>query len=463
MVVTQVDLLIIRLYKIFKKPASKGMLLVLMVIIAMIWANSPFYESYEHFIHMEFILGFDNHNISHSLHAWINDGLMAVFFFTVGLEIKSEIIQGELSTIKKATLPVISAFGGMIVPALLFLAINYGTESQNAWGIPMATDIAFTLGIISLLGSKVSNKLKVFLTALATADDLGAILVIAFFLTPTLNNEFLIYSATFLALMALGNYLGIRNVWFYFTFGFLGLWMGLLFSGIHATLAGVLGAFTIPATRKVYYKEFERNVNNWLQTLRSTGLNGGRMLSHHQDRILHKMIRETKRTRTPLQIIETSLLPVVNFVILPLFALANAGVRIEGDFLEMALHPVSIGIILGLVGGKVIGITLFSYASVKLGMANLTEGASWKKITGLGFFAGIGFTMSLFIAELAIKDPIILANAKVGIIIASVLSSLIGILWFSRISNKTQQLSNRKLLARLRSIQVAKISKKQIS
>ncbi|MGB5818701.1 MAG: Na+/H+ antiporter NhaA [Saonia sp.] len=439
MIITPADKFIESVHKLFGKPYAKGLVLLVMVLVAMIWANSDFYESYQYFFHMPFTIGFEGFALTEPVHIWINDGLMAVFFFSVGLEIKKEVLQGELSTLKKASLPVFAALGGMIVPALIFFAFNYGTEAQKAWGIPMATDIAFTLGLISLLGSAISNKLKVFLTALATADDLGAILVIALFLTPFIDLQSLIAGGIYLGIMIGANYLGIRNMWFYLIVGVLGLWIALLLSGIHATLAGVLGALTIPASRKIREGEYQEDLRKWVANFDSTCNSPDALLTHKQEEIISNIIIDSKRAGTPLQRIERKLSPIVNYLILPLFALANAGVRIEGDFLEMVLHPVSLGIIFGLVAGKVVGIAAFSYLLVKSGKGQLPDGSDWKRVIGVGLFAGIGFTMSLFIAELALDNEVLLAKAKVGIITASVIASLLGFLWFALFANKNSQ------------------------
>lgn len=437
MITTPADTVIESIRLLFVRPYAKGLVLLAMVIIAMVWANSSFYESYDHFFHTSFTIGFEGFAITEPVHIWINDGLMAVFFFSIGLEIKREFIQGELSSFKKAALPIFAALGGMVVPALLFYSINYGTEAQKAWGIPMATDIAFTLGLISLLGSLVSDKLKMFLTALATADDLGAILVIAFFLTPFIDLESLVAAAIYLGIMITANYLGVRNFWFYLTVGVLGLWIALLLSGIHATLAGVLGALTIPARRKITEKEFQKDLNQWLVEFNSSCDSPDALLTHQQEDIIEKITINGKRAGTPIQRIERKLAPVINFMILPLFALANAGVHIEGDLIKMLIHPVSLGIMVGLVVGKVMGIFLFSYVWVKTGLGQIPKNSDWNQILGLGLFAGIGFTMSLFIAELALTDKSILAKAKVAIIAASVLSSLLGFIWFRFMVKRT--------------------------
>jgi NhaA family Na+:H+ antiporter len=430
MKVTPADRLIDQVIAKFNRPYTQGLLLLLMVVIAMTWANSPYYESYHHFFERPFTIGFTNGGITESLHVWINDALMAIFFFTVGLEIKREVMEGELSTPKKAALPIVAALGGMVIPASIFLLFNYGTSAQDAWGIPMATDIAFAIGLMSLLGRSVSGRVKVYLTALATVDDLGAIIVIAIFLSGGINVEGLIASAIWLSLMLSANYFGVRNMWFYIIVGIFGLWVAVFSSGLHATIAGVLGALTIPATRKITEQEFKVHLKSWSERFVIYNRSSHDLLTKRQDRIIARIARDLKRAGTPLQRVERKLTPFVNYFVLPLFALANAGVHIEGNFVEMLTHPVSIGILAGLVVGKVVGIFSFSYLSVKLGFGTKPEQTGWNQVLGLGFFAGIGFTMSLFIAELALQDEQLLTYAKLAIITASMISAIFGLVWF---------------------------------
>ncbi len=425
-----VDIFIDDVSNRFSNSIAKGMLLLAMVVAAMLWANSPYGESYFHFFEMEFTIGFKNFALTKPLHIWINDGLMSIFFFTVGLEIKREVLAGELSQLRKAALPVAAAIGGMIFPALLFYSLNYGTEASNAWGIPMATDIAFALGMIALAGKAISNNGRIFLTALATVDDIGAILVIAFFLTPQIDFQSLFAGAVYLGIMGLANAIGVRNMWFYVLVGVLGLWVALLLSGIHATLAGVLGALTIPANRKVTELEYKTHLKSWIGDFEDTCTSDDSLLTEAQEDILHKVVVESRRAGTPLQRVECLLSPAVNFLILPLFALSNAGVKITEDFFEMLMHPISLGIIAGLVSGKVLGISICSRLLVRVGIGKLPENVSWKSLYGMGMLAGIGFTMSLFIAELALEDEVLLSTAKIGILTASVVSAILGLLWF---------------------------------
>ncbi len=430
------DKLIEKINSLFKASYADSVLLLIMVVVAMIWANSEFYESYNHLFHSNFTIGFEGFAITEPLHIWINDGLMAMFFFIVGLEIKKEFLEGELSTVRKALLPIVAAIGGMVLPAVIFLGFNYGTEAQGAWGIPMATDIAFALGLVGLVGTAVSSELKIFLTSLATADDLGAILVIAIFLTPSIDGISLFASGVYLLIMIFANSFGVRNMWFYIIVGIFGLWIAILLSGIHATLAGVLGAFTIPANRKILESEYRDNLNIWAAEFDESCSVTDRLLSDKQRLILRDVNRSTARAGTPLQRIEYKLSPFVYYFVLPLFALANAGVRIEGNLFDMMFHPLSLGIIAGLVVGKVVGITGLSYMMVKSRLGDKPVGATWSSMFGVGLFAGIGFTMSLFIAELAIEDKQLLDIAKVGILTASTLAALLGLFWFSILNRR---------------------------
>ena len=407
------------------KPVS-GVLLFVAVIVALVWANSQWKDSYHHLWEIPFSIGFgENYIISKTLHHWINDGLMAVFFFVVGLEIKREVMAGDLSTWKKASLPAAAAVGGMIFPAIVYSIFNWGAPTESGWGIPMATDIAFTLGVLSLLGKRVPLSLKLFLTALAIVDDLGAVLVIAFFYTDNLLPLYLEYGAGFLAFLMLMNYLGVRKARLYAIVGICGLWYAFLLSGVHATIAGVLLAFTIPAKTKINKRGFISHVKSLLDKLQRT-TSKGQYLSDEQHEIIEDIKEEREKIETPLQKLEYNLNPAVAFVILPLFALANAGIEIQPESWSGLFEPVSIGIVAGLIIGKSIGILSFSALFVKLGISELPQNTNWGTMTGAAIMAGIGFTMSIFISELAFEDPAIKAQAKLAILIASTLAGIIG-------------------------------------
>ena len=424
------------------KPVS-GVLLFLAVVVAMVWANSPWRETYHHLWTMPFSVGFgENYMISKTLHHWINDGLMAVFFFVVGLEIKREVMAGDLSTWKKASLPAAAAVGGMIFPAIIFSIFNWGTPTESGWGVPMATDIAFTLGVLSLLGNRIPLSLKLFLTALAIVDDLGAVLVIAFFYTDNLLLLYLEYGAAFLAFLLLLNFLGVRRTRVYAIVGICGLWYAFLLSGVHATIAGVLLAFTIPAKARINKRGFINHVKTLLDKFQRTKSAEGQYLSEEEHEIIEEIKEEREKIETPLQKLEYSLNPFVSFFILPLFALANAGIEIQPESWSGLLEPVSIGIVTGLIIGKCLGILSFSALFVKLGIAELPKNTNWGTIAGASIMAGIGFTMSIFISELAFEDPAVKAQAKLAILIASTLAGIIGMLVIKAFIGKKKEATN---------------------
>ena len=422
-----------------REEAIGGLLLLVAAVIALVWANSGAYGLYDRIWHdLKLGLSFGDFEMKYSLRHWINDGLMAVFFFMVGLEIKREVIAGELSTIRKASLPIAAAAGGMLFPALIYAALNFRDPAHLAgWGTPMATDIAFALGILSLLGKRVNINLKIFLTALAIADDLGAILVIALFYTDSINIAQLINAGIFLVILFGANRLGVRRTAFYAIVGFLGVWMAFMFSGIHATIAGVLIALTIPVRTKVTEKEYVEELCTLVNKFEAEKPNDNPMLTQRQSHLVSKISKLTDDANTPLQKLEHALHPITAYFILPLFALANAGVRIEGNISDMLFHPVSLGIMAGLIAGKFIGIALFSRIMVKLKLAVLPEGVTWKQIYGIGLLAGIGFTMSIFISGLAFGSEDLEHIAKVGIFSASFIAGIAGFLLLRFMGGKT--------------------------
>jgi NhaA family Na+:H+ antiporter len=376
---------ITKLFKdFFESEKVGGLILIACTMISLLLANSSLSQEYLHFWHT---------NINgHSLEHWINDGLMAIFFLLIGLELEREVYIGELSDLKKATLPIFAALGGMIVPALLYLSLNFGTETQSGAGIPMATDIAFALGILSLLGNKVPTSLKVFLTALAVIDDLGAILVIAIFYTNDLSLFNLGIALGIFAVLLIMNRLKVRNLIPYLVLGVF-MWYFMLNSGVHATISGVLLAFAIP------FGNGDKKSTSYI-------------LQHW----LHK--------------------PVA-FLILPIFALANTAIIINSDWHYALTHHYTIGIAIGLILGKFIGISLFSYAAVKTKICQLPDDLNWKSIFGVSFLGGIGFTMSIFITLLAFNDDEHISNAKIMILISSLVAGLIGYFLLKTILNKT--------------------------
>jgi NhaA family Na+:H+ antiporter len=410
------------------QEASGGILLIIFTVVALAWANSPWFESYHHLWHTHIVLAIGNFiTFDYSIHHWINDGLMVIFFFTVGLEIKRELLVGELSSIQKASLPIAAALGGMIVPAVLYVVFNIGGEGSGGWGIPMATDIAFVVGIMALLGPRVPLTLKVFVLALAIADDIGAVLVIAIFYTSEIFIWALVLAAVILIILALLNKLGTKSLIPYTVLGII-LWMAFLKSGVHATIAGILLAFAIPASARYNTKRFSDKTRELLNKFDGTGEHGENVLSNEGRQTDVMAIEENcKKILTPLQRFEHGLHPWVSYLIIPLFALANAGVTFAGmDIFNAITSPVSLGIIVGLFVGKQLGIFSFSWIAVKLKLGSLPEGVNWKKIYAAGILAGIGFTMSLFIAGLAFSNETLIDLSKIGVLTGSLLSGIVG-------------------------------------
>jgi NhaA family Na+:H+ antiporter len=340
-------------------------------------------------------------------------------------------MDGELSTLKKASLPMVAALGGMIVPAILYYSINHGTTAAQGWGIPMATDIAFALALLSIAGKHIPSSVKIFLSALAVADDLGAVLVIAFFYTADLDFLPLAVAMVILVLMMGGNLLGIRSSIFYLIMG-LGVWMGFLFSGVHATIAGVLTAFTIPATVKINELTYASKLKTLLSVFEKEIPTNSTLTTPAQLATIEQIKSLSVAAETPLQKIEYTLHPYVAFLIMPLFALANAGMVIGGDFFSAILNPVSIGVITGLIVGKFIGILLFTWLMVKFKIAKLPYLSNWNHIIGVALLAGVGFTMSLFISNLAFTDAFMINQAKYGILMASIIAGILGIIALKR-------------------------------
>jgi Na+:H+ antiporter, NhaA family len=409
-----------------QKASSGGILLIAATVVALVWANSPWGESYAALWHTKLTVGVGDFSISKDLTHWINDGLMAVFFLVVGLEIKREVLVGELSSARGAALPVIAAVGGAVVPALIYVALNAGTEGAAGWGIPMATDIAFALGVLALLGTRAPVALKVFLTALAIVDDIVAVLVIALFYTSEISWGALGVGGLFLAALVIANLIGVGRTLVYALLG-IGLWLAFLLSGVHATVAGVLLALTVPASSFINPGAFLERSRYVLDRFEQAGEKGENVLSNEERQAaLHALNHATYKLEPPLHELEHTLHPWVVFAIMPLFALANAGVPLGGGLVEAMTSPVSLGIVLGLVLGKQIGVTLFAWLAVKSGASELPAGVGWRHVYGAGWLAGIGFTMSLFITDLAFADGSLVDAAKLGILVASVVSGAVG-------------------------------------
>ncbi|HRO75202.1 MAG TPA: Na+/H+ antiporter NhaA [Crocinitomicaceae bacterium] len=418
------------LQKFIQNEKAGGIVLGISVIIALILANSPFSDAYHHFFEHKIGFQFDGKSyLEYSLHHWINDGLMAIFFFVVGLELKREIIGGELSNPRKALLPIGAAIGGMLVPALIYFVLNPSGDTQNGWGIPMATDIAFALGVLYLLGNKIPLSLKVFLTALAIVDDLGAVLVIAFFYTSDISTLSLLIGLGFVLIMYIGNKIGVRNVLFYAIIGIVGVWIAFLLSGVHATIASVLAAFTIPADMKIKENLYITKIQNYLTKFKSIDPNNKMpTLTNEQLHILDEVKKDTNEIIPPLQRLEHAMHPMVTFLIIPIFALANAGVSVAIDFEQLFSTNIALGVSLGLLVGKVVGVVGFTLLFVKLKIAPFPDGMNFRNLLGLGLLAGIGFTMSLFITSLAFTSEEHITQAKIGIFFASIIAGILGYL-----------------------------------
>jgi NhaA family Na+:H+ antiporter len=407
-----------------RAEASSGVLLLLCTIVAMVWANSAWAETYNAFWQTKLTFAFGGFALSKPLLLWINDGLMAVFFFVVGLEIKRELLIGELASPKQAALPIAAALGGMIVPAIIYLAVNAGAATRG-WGIPMATDIAFALGVMALLGRRVPVGLKVFLTALAIVDDIGAVLVIALFYTAEIYWPSLAIGGGFFLALGLANIFGVRRPLVYALLG-IGLWVAFLKSGVHATVAGVLVAMTIPSRYRINTGEFVSEGRGLLDEIERVGDATEGAVTDEEQTAVSALETACERVQTPLQRLEHEMHRWVTFGIMPLFALANAGVTLGSGFAASLADRISLGVIAGLVLGKQIGITGFAWLAVRAKLASLPSGASWRQIYGAGWLGGIGFTMSLFIASLPFGDSPQLNVAKIGILTASLVAGIAG-------------------------------------
>ncbi|MDD4116184.1 MAG: Na+/H+ antiporter NhaA [Massilibacteroides sp.] len=411
-----------------QQQKASGIVLGISVLVALFLANSPWSETYFSFFEHKLGFRFDGQTyLEYSIHHWVNDGLMAIFFFVVGLELKREIIAGELSNPRKAILPISAAIGGMVMPALIYLLLNSHGEISSGWGIPMATDIAFALGILYLLGDKVPLSLKVFLAALAIVDDLGAVLVIALFYTSEISIVNLFIGFAFVAIMYIGNRMGVRNVFFYLILGIVGVWTAFLLSGVHATIASVLAAFTIPADVTIDENEYMRKIRASLDKFKGIDPNGKPTLSDKQLAILERIKEDTRAATPPLQRLEQSMHKFVVFFVVPIFALANAGVSFQDVSWDILFkNNVVIGVALGLFVGKLLGVSLVSLLLVKLRIAAFPEGMDLRNLLGISLLASVGFTMSLFIASLAFSNPENIMQAKIGIFTASIIGGILG-------------------------------------
>ncbi len=419
-----------------KHQSSGGILLFVATLAALIWANSANGQSYFDLWQTTFEVRFGDLSLSKPLAKWINDGLMVVFFFVVGMEIKREALHGELASPSRLMFPLAAAIGGMAAPALLYSAFNAGEVGASGWGIPMATDIAFALGIMSLLGKRVPLTLKVFLTALAIIDDLGAVVVIALFYSEGISFELILIAHGLLAIAALANLLGFRHPLLYGLLG-LAMWLALIKSGVHATVGGVLMALTIPARPRIDRARFLTRARDLLHRFEHDHGNGTNESHAHSQSTIQELEAACTQVETPAGRLERMLHPWVAFLILPLFAFANAGVALGEDLGATILQPVAIGTIVGLFVGKPLGVLVCAWLAVRLGWAAPPEGANWRQIGGVACLTGIGFTMSLFIANLGLSGTLI-DEAKVGILIASAASAALGVVLLATASRPVE-------------------------
>jgi NhaA family Na+:H+ antiporter len=402
--------------------SSGGILLLVCSLLALGWANSRWADWYAHLWETPLTLALGEFALTYSLHHWINDGLMALFFFVIGLEIKREFLVGELASPRHAALPIAAAVGGMAVPAAIYALFNHGAPTAHGWGIPMATDIAFAIGILTLLGKRVPLSLKVFLTALAIVDDLGAVVVIALFYTDTIHWGSLFPALIILVVLMELNRQGVRHPLVYGVLG-LGLWFAVLSSGIHATIAGVLLAMTIPSRARLASDQFLAHSRATLAEFERAGPSReDQFITEAHQAALQALKSAAIHVQTPMERLEHALHPMMRFVVMPLFALANAGVSFSGLGLAMLADPVVLGVFFGLVLGKQIGVFLFAWGAVRSGLAALPSDLRWTHVYGAAWLGGIGFTMSLFIANLAFAGSALLSSAKLGILGASLVA-----------------------------------------
>ena len=420
------------------RQTTSGLLLMATAVLALVLANSALAGVYQNLLLMPAGIGIGEWRLEKTLHHWVNDGLMVLFFFVVGLELKREMLVGELAVPRQAVLPIVAALGGMVVPALIYLAINPDGETARGWGIPMATDIAFAIGALVLLANRVPKALITFLVALAIVDDLGAVVVIALFYTDQIVLEALLAAAGVLGVLVALNLVGIRQPLPYFLLGTL-LWFALLKSGVHATLAGILTAFTIPARPKYDPARFSGQVKELMARFDASHRPGRSIMTNDALRAVVQALEDgVHKVETPLQRLEHGMHMPVAFLVIPVFAFFNAGIPMDlARMGETLVHPVTLGVVSGLVAGKFLGIAVSSWLALKLGLAQLPAQTRFSQIVGVALLAGIGFTMSIFIAELGFAgQPEYLLMAKTGVLVASVLAGVSGYGWLWWVSQR---------------------------
>ena len=414
---------LVTLEKFINKEALSGILLFVATVAAVIVANSSLGQAYYDLWHLPLGISLGEHSISMTLTYWIDDGLMALFFLMVGLEIKREMLVGELSTVNKALFPIVAALGGMVIPALIYVGLN--TDNPLGFGIPMATDIAFALGILMLLGKRVNPALKLFLVALAVVDDLGAVLVVATVYTSEIHSEYFLHAGVIYALIWALNIKGVTKLLPYLILG-IALWIYIHAIGIHATIAGVLLAFAIPIKSKINERNFIKETKNDIDDFEKH-IDTIPILNHHQIDSLENIAYNYDKVQNPLIRLEHNLHGLSAFFIMPLFAFSNAGVLIDFSGISANLMIV-LGVVFGLIIGKPIGIFGFTYLATKLKIINKPENISWYEVLAVGFLGGIGFTMSIFITHLAFTDETIISAVKLGVFLASFIAAIVGIL-----------------------------------
>lgn len=430
---TPIDLITSPFVRFARMEAAGGIVLLASTLLALAWANSPWQHSYHALLETPVAVGVGNFVVTENRHEWINDGLMSLFFFLVGLEIKREILVGELSSLRRAIFPFIAALGGMIVPAAIYIALTRNTGVERGWAVPISTDIAFALGLLTFLGRRVPLSLKVFVAALAIVDDIFAVAVIALFYTSEIHYSSLLIGIVCIAVSAVANVLGVRKPIVYAGVGIVA-WVAVLNSGVHATIAGILLAFTIPARSFLEKEEFLSESRSLLDQLESAAPN-----SFEEHSIIHTLEEDLELVQSPLHRIEQRLQPWISFLVVPLFALANAGVDVRANLRGAFTHPLAWGVLLGLVIGKPVGVFLLSYIAVRSRIAAALDGVTWMQVLGAGCLCGIGFTMSLFVSTLAFDDDKLLSISKIGILAASLISGAFGTFLLTRYGRPSVQ------------------------
>ena len=412
--------------RFLQTEASGGILLLAATALALILANSPLAGLYHETLQTEIAINVGGAHVAESVLDWINEGLMALFFLVVGLEIKREVVVGDLRSPKRAALSVVAAVGGAVIPAAVYLALNAGGPGSRGWGIPIGTDTAFSLGVLALLGRRIPTGLRTFLASFAIVDDVVAVLVISVAYTKNISWVALAIVAGCFVLLMLANFLGVRRLAVYTVLG-VALWLAMLSSGVHATVAGILVALTIPVRSRIDSSDFVRRAREYLDAFAASGYSGLRMLTNEEQQAALEALEDSaEQFMVPLQRVESALHPWVAYLIVPIFALANAGIALNAGLTQALTQPVTLGVLLGLVVGKPVGVFLSTWIVERAGFAVLPEAVTWRHMFGVAFLGGIGFTMSLFITDLAFESSAFNIQAKVGILLGSLVAGITG-------------------------------------